>query len=599
MSVDRNITVRDKQVTKEIHRLFWRALFQEKFYLGLMLLILPSFFLLYVFMPLQVAYALQAIFAKDFASVNHYIIVIAVAGFIQLVIHTLSIIGHNRNGVTACEYVQNEAFANYLDKDYEFYSDQYVGSLGMQAAQLRDAISTYSNLLVTQLGKSGTIVIGGMVVLLMNSLLIAAITIVCMFSVLGFTLLTSRYRIRYRREVSTAGSELAGVLGDALGHGATVKSFASEDYEQQRLKKTVRHWKKVQLKSWDSFIPANTGRNILNFITLGVLVYVTAHLYQAGTISIAIVVLVQLYMIRLIATALELADLVKAYEEMMGGAHQAMQTMLIPKKVTDPAKPKRLGKNIQRIDFLDVSFGYDRSKKGSYAVKDFSASIKAGQKIGLVGYSGSGKTTLTKLMLRFMDVSDGEIRINNINIKDMTQKELRQSIAYVPQEPLLFHRSIIENIAYGRPGASKKEILEAARLAYLDEFVSEMPDGYDTLVGERGVKLSGGQRQRVAIARAILKDAPILVLDEATSALDSRSEHLIQEALTNLMKDRTSLVIAHRLSTIQRMDRIVVLNKGKILEEGDHNLLKKGNGIYAKLWHHQSGGYLDLGNNEV
>ena len=207
--------------------------------------------------------------------------------------------------------------------------------------------------------------------------------------------------------------------------------------------------------------------------------------------------------------------------------------------------------------------------------------------------SGSGKTTLTKLLLRFADVNKGAIYIDGQDIRDVTQRSLREAIAYVPQESSLFHRSVFENIAYGKPGASIEEVHEAARLANADEFITALPDGYDTMVGERGVKLSGGQRQRIAIARAILKDAPILVLDEATSALDSESEAAIQEALANLMEGRTSIVVAHRLSTIAGLDEIVVLNNGKIVEQGSHKKLLAANGEYAKLWSRQSGAFLD------
>lgn len=207
--------------------------------------------------------------------------------------------------------------------------------------------------------------------------------------------------------------------------------------------------------------------------------------------------------------------------------------------------------------------------------------------------SGSGKTTLTKLLLRFADVNKGEILIDGQNIRDITQTSLREAIAYVPQESSLFHRSVYDNIAYGRPGSTREEVLKAARLANADEFIKKLPDGYETMVGERGIKLSGGQRQRIAIARAILKDAPILVLDEATSALDSESEALIQGALTNLMKGRTSIVVAHRLSTIAGLDEIVVLDDGKIVEQGTHRELLKKGGEYQKLWSRQSGAFLD------
>jgi ATP-binding cassette subfamily B protein len=247
--------------------------------------------------------------------------------------------------------------------------------------------------------------------------------------------------------------------------------------------------------------------------------------------------------------------------------------------------------NNSEITLRNVDFMHD--KEESKLFSKFSLTIPGQQKTGMVGVSGSGKTTLTKLLLRFMDVSDGSIEIDNQDIKEVTQKSLHENIAYVPQEPLLFHRSLRENIAYGKPGASQKEIEKAAKLAHANEFIEKLPDRYETLVGERGVKLSGGQRQRVAIARAILKDAPILVLDEATSALDSESEKLIQDALAKLMKNRTSIVIAHRLSTIQKMDRIVVLVKGKIAEQGSHKELLAKKGIYAKLWAHQSGGFIE------
>jgi ATP-binding cassette subfamily B protein len=219
--------------------------------------------------------------------------------------------------------------------------------------------------------------------------------------------------------------------------------------------------------------------------------------------------------------------------------------------------------------------------------------IQSGEHIGLVGKSGGGKTTITKLLLRFLDIQNGSIKIDGQDIAQVTQESLRRKIAYVPQEPLLFHRSLAENISYGKPGADQKEIEKVARMAHAHEFIKDLAHGYDTLVGERGVKLSGGQRQRIAIARAMLKDAPILVLDEATSALDSESEVLIQDALWKLMEGRTAIVIAHRLSTIQKMDRIIVMDDGKIVEEGTHKELTAQKGVYASLWDHQTGGFIE------
>jgi ATP-binding cassette subfamily B protein len=395
--------------------------------------------------------------------------------------------------------------------------------------------------------------------------------------------------------LSEANSELAGAVGDALSHGPTVKSFASEAYEEEHLEGALTHWGTIQFKTWISSIPADAGRMTLSALTICILLIMTGRMYQQHTISIAVVTLVQLYVVRMITATTSIADLIKQYEVVMGSAYQTMKTMLIAPNVTDNPNPRHLPKDSLHISFQDVTFHYEDAAERATAISKFDLQITPGEKIGLVGYSGSGKTTLTKLLLRFMDTTGGSISIAGVDIRDLPQRELRESIAYVPQEPLLFHRSIAENIAYGRPSASAKHVRDAAKMAYVDEFVDDLPKHYDTFVGERGVKLSGGQRQRVAIARAILKDAPILVLDEATSALDSRSEKFIQEALWRLMKDRTALVVAHRLSTIQRMDRIVVMDKGRVIQIGSHSeLLQDAKGIYAKLWEHQSGGYVGV-----
>lgn len=245
------------------------------------------------------------------------------------------------------------------------------------------------------------------------------------------------------------------------------------------------------------------------------------------------------------------------------------------------------------IELKDVTFKYSDASENDFVFENLSLSIKPGEKVGLVGHSGGGKSTLTRMILRFSDLESGSIEIDDQNIAQVKQESLRQNVSYVPQEPLLFHRTIKENIAYGKPEATQKEIISAAKSAYADEFIKSLPNGYETVVGERGVKLSGGQRQRVAIARAILKNAPILILDEATSALDSESEQAIQKAMESLMKDKTTLVVAHRLSTINRLDRILVIDEGRIVEEGSHRLLLSKKGRYAELWSHQSGGFLD------
>jgi ATP-binding cassette subfamily B protein len=262
-------------------------------------------------------------------------------------------------------------------------------------------------------------------------------------------------------------------------------------------------------------------------------------------------------------------------------------------EIVDQPNAQPLAIKTGAIDLQNVHFRYHDSQADQAVFSELNLHVAPGEKVGLVGPSGGGKSTLTRLLLRFEDIDDGQIAIDGQNIAAITQASLRQAISYVPQEPLLFHRSVRENITYGKDGATDTELFQAARAAHADAFINDLPEKYDTIVGERGVKLSGGQRQRVAIARAILKDAPILVLDEATSALDSESEVLIQDALWKLMESRTAIVIAHRLSTIQKMDRIIVLDNGRIVEQGTHKELLRHKGVYANLWAHQSGGFIE------
>lgn len=287
----------------------------------------------------------------------------------------------------------------------------------------------------------------------------------------------------------------------------------------------------------------------------------------------------------------EFQNVLRQYNRAFGDASDMIKILQIKPEVADPINPESVRMNRGGIEFNSVTFAHDEDKDSLF--HNLNLYIKPGEKIGLVGHSGSGKTTLTKLLLRFMDIDGGEITIDGQDITAVTQDDLRDKITYVPQEPLMFHRSIAENIMYGNPKASEQQLKAVAKMAHAHDFVQKLPKKYDTLVGERGVKLSGGQRQRVAIARAMIKNAPILVLDEATSALDSESEVLIQDALWKLMEGKTAIVIAHRLSTIQKMDRIIVLDKGKIVEEGTHKELIRAKGTYAGLWNHQTGGFLE------
>lgn len=280
-----------------------------------------------------------------------------------------------------------------------------------------------------------------------------------------------------------------------------------------------------------------------------------------------------------------LAEMFKDY----GIASQALSLIMEPHTLTDKPDAKDLKVKKGEIIFQDVSFEYN---KGERVFDNKNLTIQPGQKIGLVGFSGSGKTTFVNLILRFFDIESGRIMIDGQNIADVTQDSLRSHISLIPQDTGLFHRSLMDNIRYGRLDATDEEIIAVSKKAYCHEFVEKLPEQYSTMVGERGIKLSGGQRQRIAIARAMLKDAPILILDEATSALDSITEKCIQESLAELMQECTTIVVAHRLSTLSEMDRILVFDNGHIIEDGTHEVLLKKKGHYARMWHMQAGGFL-------
>lgn len=595
-------TRRDRQTARYTHRLFWEANWVDA--QGLLVCYLtriPANILYNVLIPVEIAYGIQAIVLGHFDSVSGYALRVFLYSVGYAVLWTIGGFAVSHNAIAGSEYLQRKVFANYLNKDYDFYSNTYFGALSAQANRLRDAFNEYGAMVTLTIPKQLTIVIAGVIIIGYHSALLAGITILTVASILAFTLWSSAWRLKYRRLMSEASSELAGAIGDTLSHGATVKSFAAESNEAIRLETSLNKWSKAQYNSWISSLPADAGRMILAAIATAVLLIFTSRLYQDHVISIAIVALAQLYVVKMVSVTQDIAEIIKSYEQIMSGAYQPVRTMMVDPTVLDKSSTLPFPKSKDLALMLDhVDFRYSDAENNTQAVSDFSLSIAPGEKVGIVGYSGSGKTTLTKLLLRYMDITDGSIKINDVDIRDMQQSDLRSHIAYVPQEPLLFHRSIAENIAYGKPQANTKAVTAAAHAAYVDDFVDELPHGYGTLVGERGIKLSGGQRQRVAIARAILKDAPILVLDEATSALDSRSEKFIQKALWHLMKGRTTLVIAHRLSTIQHMDRIVVMDKGRVVQVGTHEeLLSAKRGIYAQLWEHQSGGYIGIPSAEV
>lgn len=478
-------------------------------------------------------------------------------------------------------------------EDLMFHSNRFGGSLISQSTKLIGAIERFYDMIIWQVTPMVTTIIGSVVTMAVFGLWQYAVFLIVysmIFMVVVY--IGSRFLVKINQKEANASTKNSGTLADMVTNISTVKAFGNEDYELRRASKVVKDWHDKSGKlMWGVIKATGAFSSIYVLGAIGALVFAVIGV-EYKIISLGIVYLMFIYALNINRQLWEMTSITRTFNRIIGDAHEMTQILKADFKLIDHSK-RKLTLNQAGVEFKNVDFIHDLGD-GQQVFKDFNLRIEPGQKVGIVGHSGSGKTTLTRILLRFSDITNGKITIDGQDISQVTQQSLHKAVAFVPQEPLLFHRSLKENIAYGKNDASDKEIVDASRKAHALEFIDDLPDKFETIVGERGIKLSGGQRQRIAIARAILKDAPILVLDEATSALDSESERLIKLSLDELMKNRTTIVIAHRLSTIAKLDRIIVLEKGKIIEDGSHDELLKNNSVYAQLWSHQSGGFIEL-----
>ena len=485
-----------------------------------------------------------------------------------------------------------QCFSKLTNQTLFFHSNKFGGSLVSQTNKLVGAVESFWDTIIWSILPIVVSLVGSIIVL--STLLWQYALFLLIFSIV-FSIVVyygSKPMAELTKKEAKTSNKLNGQLADVISNVLAVKSSGAEATEQKFFTKTVNSWRDSSLDVMRGFLKVSTIYSSINMvIKIGAITF-AVYAAQNNLVSVASVYLIITYTGSVAHELWNMNGIMRNYNRIVGNANDMVEILQTPTTLIDKSDSKLKVTNGE-ISMDKVTFTHDEGQ-GDTLFHDFSLDIKPGEKIGLVGASGSGKTTLTKLLLRFADIDSGKITIDGQDISEVTQASLRAKIAYVPQEPLLFHRSVRENIAYGRPDATDAEIEEAAKKAGAYDFIIGLKDGFDTMVGERGTKLSGGQRQRVAIARAILKDAPILVLDEATSALDSESEALIQKSLETLMENRTSIVIAHRLSTIAKLDRIIVLKNGKIVEDGSHDeLINKKRGVYAKLWARQSGGFIE------
>jgi ATP-binding cassette subfamily B protein len=585
---------------KRILRLFWRHTRRYPRDVLIIATLLPITVLMHQFLPpLVIADMLQHLSSGEFipgdlwGSFGGLLLLYA---FLRITSATImwraAIVAMWQLEAKVTRDINKRIFKRLLRLSLRFHADNSSGSVVAAASRFTESHIQLTEALVMQFIPLVVSFIFVTVILLPQAPLFVICLLIFAAIYITITILVTR-TVRDKSAIEAAArSDQTGLLADSIANVMAVKSFAASQYEEKRFAHAVESTKKKFL----AMMRVGQARElyfsvITSSITTVSIVLAIASAAVFGA-KIATVFLVVEYTSTLVARLWEFSNgTLRMYNRAIGNAIDMADILDLTPEVGDPVRPERVRINKGTIQFKDVTFTHAQANEAIF--RNFNLTIQPGQKIGLVGHSGAGKSTLVKLLLRFSDIDKGQILIDDQNIAAITQDDLRRYISYVPQEPLLFHRSVKENIAYGTPNATNDAIYAAARKAHALEFIKKLPNGFDTIVGERGIKLSGGQRQRLAIARAILKDAPILVLDEATSALDSESEKAIQAALRKLMQKRTTVAIAHRLSTIQRMDRIIVLRNGRIIEDGSHAELLARGGVYAKLWHHQSGGFLE------
>ncbi len=490
--------------------------------------------------------------------------------------------------------LRGKAFAYLIDHSQRFFTGMFTGTLVHRVNRFANSYDRLADRVLFDIIPIIIQVVGIIWILMYERPIVALIILVWAFFFISFNYGFARWKLKYDIASAAQDSKTTGILADIITNQQTVDAHGSHELEKARYRKEVRTQMRMTRFRWNLGESIETIQALLIVLVEFAVFYYGIDLWAKGEFSIGMFVLVQTYIFSLTGRLWSFSRIIRDVYESFADAKEMAEIMLAPHEITEAKDAEQIEYVLGNIRFDHVDFGYNKED----TVTDFTSTIKAGERVALVGPSGAGKSTIVKLLFRFYDPTAGDISVDGVSIRKLSITDLRQTLSLVPQDPLLFHRSLLENIRYGKPGASDEEVVRAAELAHCGEFIERLPLGYDTLVGERGIKLSGGERQRVALARAFLRNAPIIVLDEATSSLDSESERHIQEALGELMKGRTTLVIAHRLSTIRSMDRIIVMDKGRIIEDGTHDALLEKKGMYAHLWSLQQGGFIASDGNE-
>lgn len=522
------------------------------------------------------------------------------AVLVWAILYPVAAIGHSflyrASGLTALRWFTGmqkrgrDALFEYVSQhSSSYFANRFAGSLNSKIWNASDGVEAMGETFLWSYLNMFVAFVGSVYLVYLASPMLAGIFIAWIVLLMAVSYFLAQRNKLLSRVTAAERSKLTGTIVDILTNMTAVRTYARRMFEVGRVQEGTAALRRAAMRSWTAAEILLIVSNVVMGLFIVTMLAGAFVIWQRGDMTTGSFIMILTLMSSLAGWFSMIGNSMNHFARSYGEAKEGLEEILVPVEIPDSAVAAPLSVNGGEIVFNDVSFGY-----GTQPIFErFSLVIKAGQRVGLVGPSGAGKTSLVSLLLRSHDVQKGSITIDGVNIAAVAQESLHDVVGYVPQEPLLFHRTLRENIAYGKVGATEDEVIDAAKKAQAHDFITSLPEGYETLVGERGVKLSGGQRQRVAIARAILKAAPILILDEATSSLDSESEVEIQKALHILMEGKTVIAIAHRLSTIKEMDRILVLEGGRIVQDGPHEaLLKDEHGVYARLWNHQAGGFL-------
>ncbi|MES2014544.1 MAG: ABC transporter ATP-binding protein [Patescibacteria group bacterium] len=493
--------------------------------------------------------------------------------------------------------LRQSSFEYLAGHSYSFFANNFTGSLIQRVNRFARSFERLADSIVFNLIPLAVTTIGAIVVTFTIAPILALVIFVWIVVFFTLNYVFALWRVKYNIALAAADSKTTGVLADLLTNQNAITLFTTLRNESKFFADATLEQAQITRKTWNINSSFDATQAALIFIAEFFIFYFGIGFWQAGALTVGTFVLVQVYVIQLAGQLWDFGRIIRTVYEVFADSKEMVEMLMLPHEIKDVPGAKALTVSDGTITLEDVTFNFQETHA---VLRGINLTIPGGQKVALVGSSGAGKTTVIRLLLRFYELTGGHILIDGQDIHTVSQESLRQAIALVPQDPILFHRTLLENIRYGRLDATDAEVHEAARLANCDGFIASLPLGYNTYVGERGVKLSGGERQRIAIARALLKNAPILILDEATSSLDSESEALIQSALNVLMKGKTVIAIAHRLSTIRGMDRIIVLDEGVVREDGTHDsLLKDSSSLYAELWNLQAGGFIPEGEVEA